>query len=119
MYLVDSKVLIEAKKRYYPFDLFPVVWDWIRCGHESGALLFIDEVVKEITSGADELSAWVKNKLETEKIIQTKNKDLDALATVTQWAQESHCTGNPKNHDMFCKHCVAVALVLQELEPVV
>ena len=21
-----------------------------------------------------------------------------------------HCTGNPKNHDIFCKHCVAVAL---------
>ncbi|MGB4076251.1 MAG: hypothetical protein WBK28_00920 [Minisyncoccia bacterium] len=23
-----------------------------------------------------------------------------------------HCTGNPKNHDIFCKHCVAVALFL-------
>jgi uncharacterized Zn finger protein len=22
----------------------------------------------------------------------------------------SHCSGNPKNHDIFCKHCVAVAL---------
>ncbi|MEP7166440.1 MAG: hypothetical protein ABI758_00495 [Candidatus Woesebacteria bacterium] len=21
-----------------------------------------------------------------------------------------HCSGNPKNHDIFCKHCVAVAL---------
>jgi uncharacterized Zn finger protein len=24
-----------------------------------------------------------------------------------------HCTGNPKNHDIFCKHCVAVALFLK------
>ena len=24
-----------------------------------------------------------------------------------------HCTGNPKNHDTFCKHCVAVALFLK------
>jgi uncharacterized Zn finger protein len=24
-----------------------------------------------------------------------------------------HCTGNPKDHDIFCKHCVAVALTLQ------
>ena len=23
-----------------------------------------------------------------------------------------HCTGNPKNHDIFCKHCVALALAL-------
>lgn len=24
-----------------------------------------------------------------------------------------HCSGNPKDHDIFCKHCVAVALSLQ------
>jgi uncharacterized Zn finger protein len=23
-----------------------------------------------------------------------------------------HCTGNPKHHQIFCKHCVAVALAL-------
>jgi uncharacterized Zn finger protein len=23
-----------------------------------------------------------------------------------------HCTGNPKNHQIFCKHCVAVALAV-------
>ncbi len=23
-----------------------------------------------------------------------------------------HCSGNPKTHDIFCKHCVAVALFL-------
>ena len=25
-----------------------------------------------------------------------------------QW----HCAGNPKNHQIFCKHCVALALAL-------
>ena len=24
------------------------------------------------------------------------------------------CTGNPKNHEIFCKHCVAAALCLKE-----
>lgn len=24
-----------------------------------------------------------------------------------------HCTGNPKNHQIFCKHCVAVALAVK------
>jgi hypothetical protein len=23
-----------------------------------------------------------------------------------------HCSGNPKNHQIFCKHCVALALAL-------
>lgn len=26
-----------------------------------------------------------------------------------------HCAGNPKNHDIFCKHCVAVALYLKSI----
>jgi uncharacterized Zn finger protein len=25
-----------------------------------------------------------------------------------------HCTGNPKDHDIFCKHCVAIALTVQK-----
>jgi uncharacterized Zn finger protein len=25
-----------------------------------------------------------------------------------------HCAGNPKNHQIFCKHCVALALALLE-----
>lgn len=25
-----------------------------------------------------------------------------------------HCAGNPKNHQIFCKHCVALALTILE-----
>lgn len=25
-----------------------------------------------------------------------------------------HCAGNPKNHQIFCKHCVALALAILE-----
>jgi len=32
------------------------------------------------------------------------------------WLEEdelkTHCNGNPKNHDIFCKHCVAVLCYL-------
>ena len=28
-----------------------------------------------------------------------------------------HCTGNPKDHDIFCKHCVAVALFARSHRP--
>jgi uncharacterized Zn finger protein len=37
---------------------------------------------------------------------------------VTLWIEGGelrwHCTGNPKDHDIFCKHCVAVAMTLQK-----
>jgi hypothetical protein len=28
-----------------------------------------------------------------------------------------HCTGNPKDHDIFCKHCVALALAVRDHRP--
>lgn len=27
-----------------------------------------------------------------------------------------HCAGNPKDHDIFCKHCVALALAILEMD---
>lgn len=29
MYLLDANVFIEAKNRYYGFDLAPGFWDWL------------------------------------------------------------------------------------------
>lgn len=28
-----------------------------------------------------------------------------------------NCTGNPKNHQIFCKHCVALALAIKDSRP--
>jgi len=33
---------------------------------------------------------------------------------VTSGQLKWHCAGNPKNHQIFCKHCVALALKLLE-----
>src|SRR5690242_18849294 len=32
--------------------------------------------------------------------------------TLSEGKLRWHCTGNPKNHQIFCKHCVAVALAV-------
>lgn len=33
MYLIDSNVLIEAKNRYYAFDIAPGFWTWLEQAH--------------------------------------------------------------------------------------
>lgn len=33
MFLVDSNVLIEAKNRYYAFDIAPGFWAWLDHAH--------------------------------------------------------------------------------------
>ncbi len=32
--------------------------------------------------------------------------------TATTKGLEWHCAGNPRNHQIFCKHCVALALAI-------
>jgi hypothetical protein len=40
---------------------------------------------------------------------QRRRTTLTSTADGLHW----HCTGNPKQHQIFCKHCVALALALQ------
>ena len=37
-YLVDANVLIEAKNRYYAFDIAPGFWKWLDQAHAQGGL---------------------------------------------------------------------------------
>jgi uncharacterized Zn finger protein len=34
--------------------------------------------------------------------------------TIDQGELRWNCTGNPKNHQIFCKHCVALALAVKD-----
>jgi PIN domain protein len=58
MYIIDSNVLIEAKNRYYAFDLAPGFWERLDRHHRQGVLAGIEQVKSEITMGNDELSEW-------------------------------------------------------------
>lgn len=41
---------------------------------------------------------------------QRRRTQLFATSEGLTW----HCAGNPKNHQIFCKHCVALALTILE-----
>jgi hypothetical protein len=36
MYLLDANVFIDAKNRYFAFDIVPAFWDWLVAQHRSG-----------------------------------------------------------------------------------
>lgn len=48
MYLVDTNVLIEAKNRYYAFDVVPGFWDWLEEAHLAGDVRSIKPVEQEL-----------------------------------------------------------------------
>ena len=59
MYLLDANVFIEAKNRYYGFDIVPAFWDWMDLVTAVNAVT-ITPVRDELLNGADELSDWMK-----------------------------------------------------------
>ena len=60
MYLLDANVLIEAKNRYYAFDIAPGFWDWLDRAHQHSTACSIDAVRNELLSGNDELATWAQ-----------------------------------------------------------
>lgn len=47
-YLLDANVFIEAKRRYYAFDICPGFWDALLMQHENAKVASIDRVKKEL-----------------------------------------------------------------------
>jgi hypothetical protein len=60
MYLLDANVFIEAKNRYYGFELCPGFWDWLEVAHDGDVVVSIEKVRDELDDGADELTAWAQ-----------------------------------------------------------
>lgn len=60
MYLLDTNVLIEAKNRYYAFDIAPGFWAWLDRAHDQGLACSIEAVRNELLAGNDELADWTR-----------------------------------------------------------
>jgi len=59
-YLLDANVFIEAKRRYYAFDVCPGFWDCLVWHHQDACVHSIDRVREELERGGDELKEWVQ-----------------------------------------------------------
>ncbi|ACJ00503.1 DUF4411 family protein [Rhodospirillum centenum] len=62
MFLTDANVFIEAKNRYYDFDICPGFWDWMDAQVPEMKVCSIKPVYDELAGGGDSLSRWVKDR---------------------------------------------------------
>ncbi|MFF1679049.1 DUF4411 family protein [Streptomyces sp. NPDC058256] len=90
MYLVDSNVLIEAKNRYYAFDIAPGFWAWLEYAHQNLIACSIEPVRDELIHGGDELATWAHNHPDF-------FRPIDAITTshfgpLTQWSYSRNYT---------------------------
>lgn len=66
-YLMDANIFIEAKNSYYAFDLCPGFWDWLR---HCDDVKSVSMVKTELLKGNDELTEWVKDRLNDDFFIE-------------------------------------------------
>ena len=55
--MLDANPFIEAKNRYYGFDLCPGFWKALIVEQEKGRVCSIDRIFDELTGQGDELAA--------------------------------------------------------------
>jgi hypothetical protein len=90
-YLLDSDVLMEARKRHYGFDICPGFWDWIDIQYQEGAVLSVEKVRDEIGVGTDALITWADNR-PAGFFAPPDGATQAAFATVSQWANSQNYT---------------------------
>ncbi len=57
-YLLDANTFIDAKNRYYDFDVCPGFWDWLDQQSALARVLSIEAVGNELLAGDDRLTTW-------------------------------------------------------------
>ena len=77
-----------------------------------GTAIFTRGGVEFIAREATVVEAWVGGLDGT--VAEGAGQRRRTTLTVGPEGLEWHCAGNPKNHQIFCKHCVALALALQQ-----
>ncbi|MBI4892953.1 MAG: DUF4411 family protein [Acidobacteria bacterium] len=83
-YLLDSNVLITAKRIHYGFDFCPGFWNWIKVQHAAGAVFSVEKVLEELRSQQDDLADWV-NALPSSFFLKPDAATAPHYAGVTNW----------------------------------
>ncbi len=96
-YLLDANVFIEAKRRYYAFDLCPGFWDALILHQTNTRLCSIDRVKNELERGKDDLTEWATSILpDTFFGITNENAVVNCFAEVVRWVQNQQFSQEAK-----------------------
>ena len=86
-YLLDANAFIEAKNRYYGFDICPGFWSSLLAQHDAKRIVSIDRIAEELKEQDDEVKNWVGN-IATDTFFK-KTEDqavIDMFQKMVNWA---------------------------------
>jgi len=85
IYILDANVFIEAKNRYYAFDLAPGFWDSLLNQWKAGRLHSIDRIKQELERGKDELATWAKSDFSNAFVASDGEAVIECYGRIMQW----------------------------------
>lgn len=62
MYSFDTSAFLDVSSRWYPRDVFPTVWQRLDELIQAGKLVAVDEVLRELERGDDDIFKWAKER---------------------------------------------------------
>jgi hypothetical protein len=75
-YALDSSIFVEAKRRYYAFDLCPGFWDTLLWHQERDRLSSIDRIKEELDRGGDDLTVWINDVMPETCFVSTDDSNV-------------------------------------------
>lgn len=98
VFLLDTNILVQAHRQYYPFDLSPAFWDALIREHGKGRIFSISIVKHEICrshpkQGEDDkepdvpdlLEQWVRTAVPDSFFLEPDDAAITKYRTVMQW----------------------------------
>lgn len=87
-YVLDANVFIQAKRRFYPFDICPGYWDALSWHASQGVICSVDKVEDELQQGKDSLWDWTKTSFDLTAFRSTNNLDvITEFGPLMTWVQ--------------------------------
>ena len=85
----------------------------IPSNYKYGSAIYKRHAVEVISSDETSVEAWVGGL--TGSMVEGGGTRRKVRLTLHKGDLTWHCTGNPKNHQIFCKHCIALSLAICDL----
>ena len=85
-YLLDANAFIEAKDRYYGFDICPGYWSSLIAQHRANRLCSLDRIEDELDQQDDVVKEWIENSVPDTFFKKTEDQAvIDKFQEMMNW----------------------------------
>ena len=82
IYLLDTNVLIDANRDYYPINRISEFWEWLTYMGNEGLVKISIEIYEEIKEGDDDLAIWAKKPEIESALLFNEEVDVSLVSSI-------------------------------------